>query len=153
MRDRLDASAPADAKAEAPDGGGALSVFREESVPGSRRDHGVVRVTAFSRGHPGVDALARPFDACGPDDILFRFWLKLCVDFGVFDSSRRVGRVVGLHYRSRGDVPDFLVVRSGIVRRRHREIPAHAIVRVVPSKRRVIVSRHLVAARPDGSAI
>ena len=65
--------------------------------------------------------------------------LSSCVGFAAFDSGGRIGVVADLHYGSRSDRPDFLVIRRGLLRRRRISIPVDQVVQIDMAGRKVVV--------------
>jgi len=65
--------------------------------------------------------------------------LSNCGGFAAFDPGGRIGVVTDLHYGSRSDRPDFLVIRRGLVRRRRISIPVEQVVEIDMAGRKVVV--------------
>ena len=65
--------------------------------------------------------------------------LSSCVGFAAFDPGGRIGVVADLHYGSRSDRPDFLVIRRGLIRQRRISISVEQIVEIDMAGRKVVV--------------
>jgi hypothetical protein len=73
--------------------------------------------------------------------------LSRCTGFLVINSDgRRTGMVSELHYQSRLDQPDEVVVHGGILGLQRLVYPADAITEIIPSERRLILA-------PDAKAV
>jgi hypothetical protein len=78
------------------------------------------------------------------------YWLSRCEGFLVESADgSRIGTVVDLHYRSRLEQPDELVVRAGWLGRRLLIYSAEAVQTVVPGKARLILA---AGATPSGNS-
>jgi hypothetical protein len=67
------------------------------------------------------------------------YWLGRCIGFTVESAGRRCGRVEWLHYGSRLDRPDAVVIRGGWLRRRRLVVPAEDVREIDPWLERVYV--------------
>jgi hypothetical protein len=65
--------------------------------------------------------------------------LSACVGYDAFDPGGRIGVVAEVEYGTRRDVPDHLVIRRGMFRRRHVRVPAESVIDVDVERRRVVV--------------
>jgi hypothetical protein len=67
------------------------------------------------------------------------YWLSHCEGFEVRALERRVGIVREVHFRTRLDRPDELVVSGGVFGNRERVVPVGEVVEIVPREERIIV--------------
>jgi uncharacterized protein YrrD len=67
------------------------------------------------------------------------YWLRECHGFAVVRGGRRVGVVDDVVFGKDTTLPEHLLVRSGLLRRRRRLVPVSAITEIVPSEKRVVL--------------
>lgn len=67
------------------------------------------------------------------------YWLSRCEGFGVYDQDGRIGTVRYVRSGQTLDMPDTLVVRTGLLIRKLVQIPIGQIEEIVPGQRRVLV--------------
>ncbi len=67
------------------------------------------------------------------------YWLRECHGFAVVAGARRVGIVDEVVFGKDTTIPEHLLVRSGLFRRRRRLIPVTQIDEILPSRKRVVL--------------
>lgn len=67
------------------------------------------------------------------------YWLRHCEGFQVDDDGRRLGVVECVAYRSRADVPDVILVRSGRLHLHVAVVAVRDVVEIRPAERRLVV--------------
>jgi hypothetical protein len=77
------------------------------------------------------------------------YWLGQSAGFGVEADGRRIGLVEDVLYRSSIDVPDYVLLRVGTLRRHSVVVPADRVAAVIPRQRRLIVESQAL----DGTAV
>ena len=85
-----------------------------------------------------------PRDANAPPADEDAYWLARCAGFSVYDQDGRMGTVCSVRFGQRLDVPDTLVVRTGLFIRKFLLIPIGQVEGISPDQRRV-----LLRAQPD----
>jgi hypothetical protein len=75
------------------------------------------------------------------DIALHSYWLARCEGFRVDSPEGRFGQVEAVMFRIRPDVPDALVVRTGILARRLVLVPIEDVADVVPRRKRIELAR------------
>lgn len=69
------------------------------------------------------------------------YWLRTCHGFAVYDSKGRLGVVEEVLYGGRSsELPERLLVRTGLFGRRRLEIPVTEIVEVIPRQTRIALA-------------
>jgi hypothetical protein len=103
-------------------------------------------VSLQARGNrPALHAVVSSFgtnradDACGPHDPRFSTSLASCVGFRVITPHGRLGEVERLG--SRNGNAQALLIRAGLFRRNLIEVPVEMIEWIVPSGRRIFISK------------
>lgn len=67
------------------------------------------------------------------------YWLRHCEGFRVDDDGKRLGVVECVAFRSRADVPDVILVRSGRLHLHVAAVAVSDVVEVRPAERRLVV--------------
>ncbi len=68
------------------------------------------------------------------------YWLTRCEGFSVDGPSGHLGFVSEVHFRSRLDRPDELVVRGGLLGSRLTVVPVSEATEVLPGPERIVLS-------------
>jgi hypothetical protein len=82
---------------------------------------------------------------CRRGDGLFELWLGSCDGFRVIAANEPVGTVVRI-VRDADGQPTSLIVRAGLFRRVHRQLPVAEVDAIVPETRRIHLSARVDAA-------
>lgn len=90
-----------------------------------------------------------------PGDVVLDedYWLCRCDGFRVEAEERRLGVVAELHYRSRHDRPDELVVYGGVFGSRVLVVPMADVDCVIPREQRVVLRALPHSLRRDEPAL
>ena len=67
------------------------------------------------------------------------YWSSRCEGFSVYDQDGRMGTVRYVRLGQTNDMPDTLVVRTGLFIRKLVQIPIGQIEEIVPGQRRVLL--------------
>ena len=78
---------------------------------------------------------------CRRGDGLFELWLGSCDGFRVIAADEPVGTVVRI-LRDVDGQPTSLIVRAGLFRRAHRQLPVAQVEAIVPETRRIHLTSH-----------